>query len=911
MKRLTAWMLILCLLAGCAWAEGIATPTDVQTQAPVSQPAAEQTPETKATEAPAPTEAATQAPATEEPVTPAPTEEATQAPATEEPVTPAPTEEVTQTPATEEPATPAPTEEATQAPATEESATPAPEGTPEATETDIPVTPEPEATATDIPVTPEPEATATDIPVTQEPEAEETPAQSTPADGPLYVMQDGVRVYGDFEALYPLGLTMVLYDDTVIEIEGHTADELEKVSFALDAEVFTDKDDCIYLSVRDPNGFVKEDTFFLWAGKKGDMDEDAGSDLGDVITGKDEDILEYEIQVVTQDYSNSQSCRPAFALTAYPEMSEGMTFAVVVDGGEPAIISGSRFAPEISGEYRFVLLAADGALLARSARFPVIMAEPTPTPEPTATPTPEPTATPEPTPEPTVEPTVVPAITPEPVVTDAGIADGLPELDFAGSTESTGTAQAWMQAGDMLLEGDLEDLLAGEGDVIYILTGKIIVLDCGVTALAGKTLLPDPDTFGSDYVVKIAGENEDVERADSLFVWVEQTPAEAEPQTVSMQVEAEGWTEGAWTGIVPSFILTAEPSLETLGEGYEWAVSVDEGAAIRIGGNVYPAAEEGDYTLRFSLIAPDGSAAAQSGAYHVRLDTGAPLLQVRSSMGKLQITVGDRLSGGDAVSLDGGVTWKPLTSGEGGVSTFVQTYTATTSLPAGSIVVRDAAGNMTFYPEDVSVRVMSGFGGYRGGSKRSTSHAESTTDSVTAYNGVELILDDGSMNRLTVGQEELELELVYLGEESRADQPAFTAAFTSWADDGVVDTLVLTASGVTDETAADYAWRFSGQVYKKLAASDIDYLVLRSGDQVTSLSTAGFSAGLRYNMYRAEGLVSKDFSYSVRMGLEESAMEMDVTVEGVTYRMEKDAGAEFYYYDVLVGPAEAFDMLEG
>ena len=232
--------------------------------------------------------------------------------------------------------------------------------------------------------------------------------------------------------------------------------------------------------------------------------------------------------------------------------------------------------------------------------------------------------------------------------------------------------------------------------------------------------------------------------------------------------------------------------------------------------------------------------------------------------------------------------------------------------------MRDRAGNTTAYPDEVTLRPSAQTGASRGGSfggtaSRTVTHAASDVTVVVAYNAVQLILDDGSMTQLTVGDEQLELELLYTGGEARDedDQPAFTAAFADMQGLGTADTLVLTPVNVAAEDAGDYAWRFSGQVYKILAASGIDYLALRMGDQVTALSTAGFSGGLRYNMYRAEGLVSKDFSYTVRMDPLEDAMEMDVTVEGVTWEMSGDTDAEFYYYDVIVGPLEAFSGLEG
>ena len=139
---------------------------------------------------------------------------------------------------------------------------------------------------------------------------------------------------------------------------------------------------------------------------------------------------------------------------------------------------------------------------------------------------------------------------------------------------------------------------------------------------------------------------------------------------------------------------------------------------------------------------------------------------------------------------------------------------------------------------------------------------------------------------------------------------SFTASFAAWNGQSGVDTLILSASDPRQalETGL-YTWSFSGVVYKKLAASGIDNLVLRVGDQATVLSTAGFSAGIRYSMYRAQGLPSKEFHYDVRMGMPASSFEMDVTVGGETYRMTSDPEAEFYYYDVYHGSAALFGVL--
>ena len=704
----------------------------------------------------------------------------------------------------------------------------------------------------------------------------------------------------------------------MVQIEGYSAETLAQVSFALDGEVFTAEDDCLYLSVRDPNGFVKENTFFLWAGKKDEEPAPAGDPLENTITGTDDDVLEQEIQVVTHDYDNAAPCRPSFTLTAFPAISEGMTYAVILDGGEPAAIVGDSYTPAVSGEYRFALLAADGTLLARSARFPVTLAEADTSDEGAADDNAAPVNDTAPAED--VDDEAAPVdngTSGSPSDDDASPAeDSTPATEPPAVDNTIASVQAWALVEGVRTEGNLAQLLGKADGAIYISTGKVIVLNGSLTALAGKTLLPDPDVFGEGCVVRVSGENQDVAREDSLFVWVEARGQSAQMEG-TLTVVAESWAGESWSSVPPIFSLVSEPALDPLPEGCAFAVAVDGGAPVLLSGNRYAAREEGDYTLRFSLLGPDGEALAQSGTYRVRLDTGAPLMQVRAEGGSMQVTVGDSLSGGEAVSLDGGATWTPLTEKDNGVSVYGYTAEAEITFPRGSIIVQDRAGNTTTYPDEVALRPSAQAGASRGGSFGSTSrtvtHAASDVTVVIAYDAVQLILDDGSMTQLTVGDELLELELLYTGEEARNedDQPAFTAAFADMQGLGTADTLVLTPVNVSAKDAGDYAWRFSGQVYKILAASGIDYLALRMGDQVTALSTAGFSGGLRYNMYRAEGLVSKDFSYTVRMDPIEAAMEMDVTVEGVTWQMSGDADAEFYYYDVIVGPLEEFSGLEG
>ena len=151
-----------------------------------------------------------------------------------------------------------------------------------------------------------------------------------------------------------------------------------------------------------------------------------------------------------------------------------------------------------------------------------------------------------------------------------------------------------------------------------------------------------------------------------------------------------------------------------------------------------------------------------------------------------------------------------------------------------------------------------------------------------------------------VGDAHLDI-LARLGEDY---QPAFTATLSNWMEDAsdTPDTLVLAVSQEDLAQAEDaaFTWDFNGTVYKKLAASGIDYLVLQVGDQVTALSTAGFAAGVRYTMYRAQGLSSEAFDYHVAM-TEAGETTLSVTVAGETWLLTEEEGGAFYYYDVYTG----------
>lgn len=770
-----------------------------------------------------------------------------------------------------------------------------PEATPESEIPDVTAEPTDEPTqepilTPDASITPEPEATP--IPAT------EAPVSADYGTGPLYVLDNGFKHYGTPEELIPLNAVLYLYHTDVIAITDTPIESLAALSYALDPDVFTDDTYTIYLSQNSPSGNTQENTVYLWAGLKQTVPTPTTA-LDDVINAGDEDILEWELQVIPADYTANEPCQPTFTLMALPDLTEGMSYAVILNDGEPQRLSGSSYSPSQSGEYRFALLDAEGNVVGRSARYKVIFAEPTQAP------------TTEPTTEPTAVPTEVP--TPAPTAVPPMSMDDLQSSMDALIENNTGSGIAWGIVNGEVFSGSLDDLLNTDCAVIYIATRKTIVLSGDMTRLSGKTLLPDPDVFGSDWVVTIANTSASVELADALFVSVQQKTY-AEETSAVLTVSAENLTQGKWQHQTPVFALSSEPDLPGTVGGYSYAVSVDGSAPVRLAESAYTALQEGSYTLRFFLLDPDNQTVAQSDDYPVMLDVTAPLLQCSVSRdGSMMIVAGDLGSGAVSCSIDGGASWQQMTDQGSGVASCTVTFTESTELASGMILVQDRAGNRTANADTVTVTVQNssisgGFGSIRGGSTQATSHAASDVTTVTVYNGVDLLVDTAGMSQLIVGEEALDLFLLLDDADEDAVPPTFTASFAS-SDGTLTDTLLLTALNLPDGEENQYTWQFSGQVYKKLAASGIDYLALRCGDQLTVLSTAGFTGGIRYSMYRAQGIPSKDFIYTLRMEPKEENITLDVTVSGETWQLTDDPSAEIYYFDIVTGSTDNFDLL--
>ena len=573
--------------------------------------------------------------------------------------------------------------------------------------------------------------------------------------------------------------------------------------------------------------------------------------------------------------------------------------------------------------------------------------QPTPTPTPdgdagqtTDGPSPSADATPTPTPD-----------------GDAGQATDAPSsgatptpTPTSGETPpaQTGEGPAWYRDGEQKHYGALEELLRLTKDTIYIASDELFTLTGEAALLAQEAdLTLDADVFPEEenYILYISdvGPNGETQE-DTIYLWAgkeEDAPPEptasAEPEpTGPVEVEAEllvvpeMYRAGAWSATVPSLTLSVVPDTLT---GYTFAVSVDDGEAQAVE-SPYTFSAEGQHTLVFFLIDESGAQAARSTTYTVWLDTAAPEAQAQFDMqtGALTVTATDAISGVDAISLDGGKTWQTMTAAEDG--SFVYSAPLTAQVAAGELMVRDAAGNCWQSAESYGVpggmggdfggmgSMGGGFGGsFSGGSggssgtTRTVSHSSGSEEETTADGAVALEVEDTSMFALALGGETLPLTLT-LDYEAGGDgntAAAFTAELTVWngeEGDEDCDTLILTAPDNGAESPYAYRWDFTGDVYKTLFNSGVQYLVLRVGDHVTALSTAGFTAGTAYNALKSEGAASSEFAYSLWMGDPDPALEMEVEARGERYLLKAGEG-DMYYYDVYTGDMDMLNAAFG
>ncbi len=582
-------------------------------------------------------------------------------------------------------------------------------------------------------------------------------------------------------------------------------------------------------------------------------------------------VTEIELSVEAIDYYPGElsDLAPSFILSGLP-VQGGYRYGYSLNEGEVQALEGDRYVAELQGKntLRFVILDAQGHVVARSAKYEL-------------------------------------------------------QLDFE-STENS-RKQAWMERDGQKRYGTLQGLLAQAeaGDVIYIQSTEVMEISGGISALAGVSLQPDNQIFAGNYRVKIS-ESGPSGQSGGLHVWVEFCEeSEERPGEVEIQAEGLNYLAGQWTAEAVDFALSQIPA-ET--KGYEFAVMVDGGMPVVLSAPGYRASEPGKHEIRFALLDGQGNIAAQTAVYSVWLDQTAPVVQVQmGAQYSLTVSAMDELSGELQISLDGGQSFQPMQVREKGGYQFAYQGQKGQAIEIGSLIVRDAAGNSTVYEQRIELQESDGmifrpggnFGGNFGGSGesgRTVSHSASSDSSTTAYNAVDLQVDEEAMSVLIVGDEQLNLSVQARNVQGERFQAQFVARLQTWngQDGEAPDTLVLDA--VTDglaEAELDFLWQFDGSVYKKLAASGVDYLVLKVDDALTAISTAGFTAGSRYSLLKTQGVASRQFVYTVETAKDQQEIEIWVSVEGQDYQLSAAEGAEMYYYDVYAGGREMMDRAFG
>ena len=594
-------------------------------------------------------------------------------------------------------------------------------------------------------------------------------------------------------------------------------------------------------------------------------------------------------------------------------------------------------------------------------------ATPEPTEEPEATPTSEPTEEPEatPTPEPTEEPeatptpmpTEEPEATPTPEPTEEPKATPAPEED-----DWKPHGEAWAILGDgTKLDGRLQDILnelsgkerEDEEAEVFIRTRDMLVVSGIDEEIFDRvTLSPDEEVFDPEkaYYVEWQIQDaaplgaEDERTLPSIVVYVTregadkpnigdatptptetpapteaptqtptETPAPTEaptqtpnetpaPTGMTLEVTADGYEPGIWTNNPPVFTLSGIPEGS---DEYVYGVFVCNERLILLAKDTdfYVPTEEGLTSVRFAILDLMGDVVALSDQYDLMLDLSAPdgpyLSGVDYCDTVCYIEAYDSLSGLSDISYDEGETWEPYIEYEDGLSIVGEKGD---TIEAGTIWVRDVAGNISANAEEFTFGKRKKTGGTGGTGTKPIKHVKETMDySKANYNALELKFSDEPQTQLVAGETTLNLSL---SEGAGDAAKPFTAKLAAWQTDEKAqdkpNALVLTAQAGEENST----WRFSGDVYKLLNNSGVDYLVFSTGEYMTALPTAGFTGGTQYGKLKASGVSTRKFEYTLCQDEALRETTLSVQVEGETYLLEEDTAQPMYRYDVLVGTTD-------
>ena len=382
-----------------------------------------------------------------------------------------------------------------------------------------------------------------------------------------------------------------------------------------------------------------------------------------------------------------------------------------------------------------------------------------------------------------------------------------------------------------------------------------------------------------------------------------QTPTETPaPTGMTLEVTADGYEPGIWTNNPPVFTLSGIPEGS---DEYVYGVFVCNERLILLAKDTdsYVPTEEGITSVRFAILDMMGDVVALSDQYDLMLDLSAPdgpyLSGVDYCDTVCYIEAYDSLSGLSDISYDEGETWEPYIEYEDGLSIVGEKGD---TIEAGTIWVRDIAGNISVNAEEFTFGKRKKTGGTGGTGTKPIKHVKETMDySKANYNALELKFSDEPQTQLVAGEATLNLSL---SEGAGDAAKPFTAKLAAWQTDEKAqdkpNALVLTAQAGEENST----WRFSGDVYKLLNNSGVDYLVFSTGEYMTALPTAGFTGGTQYGKLKASGVSTRKFEYTLCQDEALRETTLSVQVEGETYLLEEDTAQPMYRYDVLVGTTD-------
>ena len=529
-----------------------------------------------------------------------------------------------------------------------------------------------------------------------------------------------------------------------------------------------------------------------------------------------------------------------------------------------------------------------------------------------------------------------------------------PLADDAAEQEPAPEGYLLDGSGAKLQGGALEELLQTPGALrICISTRSAVHLaDFPLARLMEIEFVPDPD-FSGERLRVLCAASERVEDeytpeilaalpADAVgdlyirLLEIPDAPEEPPVTVLHLRVSPEDYRGDVWSCVPPTFTLGGIGA-EDADCAYA-AIILDERIAV-LSDSVYIPREEGAYSVRFVILDAMGDVADRSERYDLRLDYTPPELGIEVSQEAdctMALHFSDALSGVEALSLDGGASWIALD----GVESYIYTAPQHQSFAPETILLRDAAGNLSSNAEEIlldRIPQMSGGGGGGSGEAAPKKQHASGDGSDEGYNVYELALPDAPATALTLGGEEVALTLGVEGEGG--DQAGFfTASLLRWArsgeeespDSGDPDTLLLAAEPLpADDAGSERVWRINGAVLRKLYNSDIRYLLLEVDGAMLSLPTQGFLAGTRYAQLKMQGVSTAEFDYEIRMrtlshGTADAAQlpafsrapacdaHLRVQVEGEEYApLDRDATPEMYLCDVYLGPEDLPDYPYG